>query len=210
MPRPTETKDPIIIQPHNKGDWKYISPGELATTGIYTEQDLNDLTDRIMFPVERPSILNDMAREMRGHSIADQDCSILKLLNEETVMKIAESAWAETWSRFMTFGIISARVIGILLIVHVLKSFLDIIVRGYTLHAVFGWSYHLLGALWSSVAHWLLYSAQRDPIPSPTYSRTHHSDHPPDEPIELQQVLVPTEQSKTAPTGYTIIPKSSS
>lgn len=41
MPRPTATKDPITIQPHTKGDWKYVSPGELATTGIYTEQDLN-------------------------------------------------------------------------------------------------------------------------------------------------------------------------
>lgn len=48
-----------------------------------------------MLPVERPSILNDRAHEMRGHTIADHDGSILKLLNEETVMKIAESAWAK-------------------------------------------------------------------------------------------------------------------
>jgi hypothetical protein len=38
--RPTETLLPPIIQPLTKPVWKYISPTTLATSGIYTSEDL--------------------------------------------------------------------------------------------------------------------------------------------------------------------------
>lgn len=60
----------------------------------------------------------------------------------------------------MSFGTISAGVLAILLVFYVIKTVIDIIVRGYTLHAIFGWSFRLLGAVWSSIAHCLIYSAQ--------------------------------------------------
>lgn len=72
-------------------NWKYISPNSVATNGICTEKDINDLRD--MFPVVRTAILNDMAREMNGQPIADHDESILKLFNDNAMMKIAASAW---------------------------------------------------------------------------------------------------------------------
>ena len=53
-----------MIQPSAQTTWEYISPASLATSGIYTEKDLEDLRDRIMFPVERSSLLNDVAYEV--------------------------------------------------------------------------------------------------------------------------------------------------
>ena len=66
-----------------------------------------------MFPVERPAVLNDLARE-------------------------------------------SAGIIAILTIIHIIKITVDIILQAYAIHSVYGWSLHLLGALWTSVTHFLI------------------------------------------------------
>ena len=140
--------------------WEYVSPAELATNGIYTEQELDQIRERIMFPVERSAVLNDIAREIRGHPLGDNEGSLLKLLNEDAITKIASNTWNKMWSHFITFGTASAGIIAIFIIFHFLKAIVDIIIQGYTLHAVYGWSIHLLGALWSSVSHLLLHLAK--------------------------------------------------
>ena len=71
LPKPTEGVEPITAQPSAQATWEYISPESLATSGIYTEKDLEELRYRIMFPVEKSSLLNDVAREMHGHTVAD-------------------------------------------------------------------------------------------------------------------------------------------
>uniref|UniRef100_A0ABD2VU99 Uncharacterized protein n=1 Tax=Trichogramma kaykai TaxID=54128 RepID=A0ABD2VU99_9HYME len=60
------------------------------------------------------------------------------------------------WSKFTAFGNISAGIIAILVIIHVIKGVVSIILNGVALHRVYGWSIHLLGALWDSLAHFLL------------------------------------------------------
>ena len=51
-----------------KPPWKYISPEALATSGIYSQSDLEELKDHIMFPAERSVILNTIARGILGQS----------------------------------------------------------------------------------------------------------------------------------------------
>ena len=157
LPRATEAVPPQTIKPMTRSSWKYISPAHLATSGIYTEEDLKDLRNRIYFPMERTGLLNDLALGMQGHPVAhDSHGSIMRLLDEDVVSKLAESTWEKVWRKFTTFGTVSAGVIAMLLIIRVFKIFVDIAIRGYTLHTVYEWSLHLLGAIWSSIAHLLL------------------------------------------------------
>ena len=176
LPRPTESKNPLIMKPMTRPTWKYQDPSSLATSGIYSQKDLQELNDRIMFPVEQAAILNDFAREMNGLTTTDNEGILLKLLNEDAVSKIIESTWDRTWKRFLTFGTASAGLIGIIIIIKGIKIVADVLVRGYTLHSVFGWSYRLLGAMWSSVAHLLLFLSQGPPptppsVPTSTITR---------------------------------------
>ncbi|KMQ82786.1 hypothetical protein RF55_21878 [Lasius niger] len=67
-PRPVDTMPLIIMKPLTKSTWKYSSPGSLATSGIYTENDLEELRDHIMFPAERPAVLNNIARGVMGRT----------------------------------------------------------------------------------------------------------------------------------------------
>lgn len=164
LPRPTEAIPPATIKPSTTPTWKYTNPADLATSGIYTEEDLRDLREQIMFPVERSALLNDLAREIHGHPVADDEGTIGKLLNEDAVSKIVQSTWNRLWTKFMTFGTVSAGLIAILMLLQFVKIVVDILLRGYTLHSIFGWAFHLLGAVWSSITNFMLYN-QRTPRP---------------------------------------------
>ena len=124
-----------------------------------------------MFPVERAGVLSDLAYEIQGNNVGRSEGTIFKLFNEEAVKKLADTTWNRMWDRFMTFGTASAGILAIIIILRVFKIVVDIIVRGYTLHQALGWGLHLLGAVWSSVAHCILYSAhglsETTPEPKP-------------------------------------------
>jgi hypothetical protein len=70
MPRLVETVSPNNIHPLMRPTWKYVNNtwkirhGNtfLATSGIYKTSDVERLWSHIMFPVEKPSMLNIIAR----------------------------------------------------------------------------------------------------------------------------------------------------
>ena len=98
---------------------------------------------------------------MRGHPLGNSEGSLLKLLNENAMERIIDNTWTSIWTKFLTFGTISAGIIAILMIIHTIKITVDIILQGYAIHSVYGWSVHLLGALWTSATHSLIYAARR-------------------------------------------------
>jgi len=163
MPRPMESIPPPIIQPLTRPAWKYVSPSGLATSGIYSIEDLDRLRDHIMFPVEKPQMLNTIARGAMGQDLPPGSVSMMNLFDDQTLEKIAESAGARLWRGFMTFGSASAGVLAIFILIRLIKLIVDTIIHGYALHSVYGWSLHLIGAVWSSVTHLLLHLARPTP-----------------------------------------------
>ena len=93
LPNPVESIAPTIVVPLTTPTWKYTNPSSLATNGIYFQSDLHKLRDHIMFPAEKPMILNSLAREITGHPTINQGISLTNLFNEDVIDKIAESAW---------------------------------------------------------------------------------------------------------------------
>ena len=156
-PKPVETTAPPQIKPLSKPTWSYTDAGDLATSGIYTQNDLNNIRDHIMFPAERTAVLNTFARTITGHPTLHQGASLMNLLDEETLEKLSASAWNKMWTSFLTFGTASAGILGAILIIRGIKLLADTVIHGDALHTMYGWSVHLLGALWSSVTHLLLH-----------------------------------------------------
>ncbi|KAL7289462.1 hypothetical protein TKK_0016653 [Trichogramma kaykai] len=156
VPGPVLTVPPLTLKPNSNPTWTYTSPQNLATSGIYSDKDLSTLRKAMMFPVERPALLNEVARDMHSTTVTDRDGAIFKLINDHSIDSIIASAWSRMWSKFTAFGNISAGIIAILVIIHVIKGVVSIILNGVALHRVYGWSIHLLGALWDSLAHFLL------------------------------------------------------
>lgn len=68
---------------------------------------------------------------------------------------------------FLTFGTASAGILGLIIIIRGVKLIADTVIHGYALHSIYGWSIHMLGALWRSVTHLLLHLAHNkaDDVP---------------------------------------------
>src|SRR5580765_3410146 len=150
---------PQQLRPMTALSWDYLTPSPLAVSGIYSEKDLEKLRDHIMFPAEKPALLNTVARGLTGHSIDTNAVSMYNLLDDASLNKIAENAASRVWSGFVTFGSATAGIFGIMVIIRVIKLVIDTAIHGYALHTDYGWSMHLLGAIWSSLTHLLLHLA---------------------------------------------------
>ena len=78
LPEIVEVKDPETLKPETKPSWKYVCPETLVVSGIYSQKDLNRLRDMILFPVEKPSVLNKVALGMSGRKIDPQGMTLDK------------------------------------------------------------------------------------------------------------------------------------
>lgn len=165
-PTPSMIKSPHEIKPLTKLSWKYLAPKSLATSGIYSQQDLDELRDHIMFPAEKNAVLHTIARGFTGQTIQSDTVSLQNLLDENALNKIYNNTLTKIWNGFTTFGAATAGVFGIFIIIRIIKIVFDTLIHGYALHAAYGCSLHLLGAIWSSFTHLLLYLANR-PQPQP-------------------------------------------
>jgi len=83
--------------------WKYLTPGSLASSGIYSEADVKRLREHIMFPAETPALLNSVARGHTVHSFDSNGVSMYNLFDEASLNKIAESAAIRVWNGFFWF-----------------------------------------------------------------------------------------------------------
>lgn len=161
IPTAVKTPEPQIMQPSSKPTWTYVDAKNLGISGIYSEKDLDKLRDRIMFPAERNAVLNTVARGMTGQAVVKQGLSVAHLFDEETLEKLADSTWNKIWGMFLNFGTASAGIIGLFALIRLIKLIIDTFIHGYALHTVYGWSLHLLGAIWDSVTHLLLHLAKK-------------------------------------------------
>lgn len=71
--------------------WKYENLENLATSGIYSQDELTALRNIIMFPIKRPAVLNDFVRELHGGVVPNKDSTLLRLFNDSTIEKIVDS-----------------------------------------------------------------------------------------------------------------------
>lgn len=177
-PRPVGSLAPQELEPLKKPTWQYIDAKSLATSGIYSQDDLDNLRDHIMFPVERPAVLHTIARGATGKFVPQNTVSLAGLLNEADIETLAENTIRKFWKGFVTFGSASAGVIMMFLILKAVKACVNTLIRGYALHTIYGWSVKLLGAVWSSITHLLI---SKDMAPKQTT----------DQGIELKMISQP-------------------
>lgn len=159
-----------------------------------------------MFAAEKPALLNTIARGLIGHFIDTNAVSMYNLLNEAFFNKIVENAASRVWNGFITFGFATAGIFSIMIIIRIIKIIVDTTIHGYALwmdiHTAYGWSLHLLGAVWSSLTHLLLHLARglinknpnnEDDGPSP--SAPEESPLSPSEPPTIDNSLNPNENA---------------
>uniref|UniRef100_A0A6V7KC20 Uncharacterized protein n=1 Tax=Bracon brevicornis TaxID=1563983 RepID=A0A6V7KC20_9HYME len=195
MPRPVETMEPTQLKPKTETTWKYQDPAKLATSGIYTQDDLKEMRNRIMFPMENTVLLNTIAHKVSSNGTQYANPSLLNAFDEKALQKLADSTWKKTWGSFMWFGTLSAGCIGLAVIIKIGQLVLDTVVHGYTLHRVYGWSVALLGAVCGSITSLLLHMANNN------NNNNNNNDNHNNTGLELENIeaAVPREDNPSAP-----------
>ncbi|XP_076238319.1 uncharacterized protein LOC143181670 [Calliopsis andreniformis] len=150
-----------MLRPMTKPSWHYVSASALAISGIYSQKDLENLRDHIMFPAEKTAILNTLARGVTGRNIPPGSVSLIGIFDEDTITKLAESAVTRFWNGFVAFGSLAAGILGIFRIIKFIKTIIDTIIHCCHLHSVYGCRPPLLGAMWSSLTHLLIRLAEK-------------------------------------------------
>ena len=194
-PEPVITMKPWTLKPNDPKTWTYEQPTYLATSGIYTEKDLEGLRERIMFPIEKAAVLNGVAREINGHTVVDTEGSISRLINDNVVDKLIDSTWGRVWNKFITFGSVSAGIMTILIIIQTIKTLIEVLINGYLLHQIYGWSLHLFAAIWNSITHLLIYKNKPKDKPYTPVELIHEDE---EDPIPLS--TQPKKVDKTSTT----------
>ncbi|XP_076230297.1 uncharacterized protein LOC143176703 isoform X2 [Nomia melanderi] len=156
LPRPTESMAPTTMGRLTESSWKYVDPSNIATGGIYSSDELETLRNHIMFPVQRNSIINSLAQGATGQQYSIDNVKIHHFFDEETLNRIAESTARRMWNGFLTFGSVSAGIIGIYITLRIIKLVVNTVLNAISLHAAYGWSLRLIAATWSSLTHFCL------------------------------------------------------
>lgn len=155
-PQGIPVPNPQQLSPTSTPTWNYNPIGNLASSGIYTLEEINQLRDRIMFPVEKSALLNTIARGSAGYTVPTGSVSFHNLLDQNSIDHLAETTLHKMWHGLEKFGIVSAGFFAIALIYSIIKAVIDILIHGYTLHSLYGWSFALIGAIWDSITHLLV------------------------------------------------------
>ena len=151
-PRPVLVKSPKSLEADLEDDVKFQSINNLGTAGIYSSEDMENFLNKIMFPMERQSILNDVARSINNEPVHDYQ-GFQNLISENLLESMLTKKLNFLWTKAQIFGQFSSGFIAILMIFSTVKMIIETLVRGYTLHKIFGFSFKLLGEIFSSVTH---------------------------------------------------------
>ncbi|KAG7196873.1 hypothetical protein KM043_018875 [Ampulex compressa] len=211
-PNAVSTIPPNELQPVTTNSWTYSNPESLATSGIYSTNDLENLRDHIMFPAERPAVLNTIARSLTGQHAERQGLSFTNLFDEGTLEKLAASTWSRLWGWFSGLGTISAGVLGIWIALRCFKFIVDTMLHGYALHRIYGWSIYLIGAIWDAATNVLLHlkreSRDQDIERSLKNAKTAEGKLPEEEPL-AQDVSHPRAHEPEKPARHMPEPRCS-
>lgn len=80
----TETNGPFHLVLADTG-------APLASNEIYTEKEIEELSEHIMFSIERPTELYDLARSSSRQRVTSETASIYNLIDEKPFRKIGKS-----------------------------------------------------------------------------------------------------------------------
>lgn len=177
-------------------------------------KELEELRNYINFPMEKPAILNEMARKVEGKPTVHQG-GFHRLLDENSIEILATNTWQKIWEKMMTFGSISAGIMMIIMIFNLLKLILDAVIRGYTLYSIYGWSVRIFGACFASITALLIHLGDTNSTENPRsqnnveMNQIRYSEVPTEPPAQKTPPVYPSLETTPTYTSEPLRQKSS-
>lgn len=169
---------PEMISAKSTHTFLYKAPGNLATAGIYSQEQLDNLNRQVMHPSEREAISNAIVRKILLPNEQDQqNMRLSNLMDDNHIKNIFKKAWSKTWNTLLTIGDVMSAALAIWMITRVVKFIIDSILHAYALYGVYGWAWQLFIGIYDVLTYMLLRRHLQAEVPGeqvevePTYRR---------------------------------------
>ena len=101
-PKPVPVSSPKSLQIFDDEALTLDSGSSSASAGLYSAEDMSNFMDKLMFPIEKQAILNDVARSINMEPVHDQS-QFGNLISENVLESILAKKWKTIWSSALTF-----------------------------------------------------------------------------------------------------------
>jgi hypothetical protein len=160
-PKFVEQPQPLELSPQTGLTWQYRDAAELSEGGIYSSSELETLRRQLLAPITRDAIGMTISNVIDGRGIDSHQIPLHRLISEDTIATVAQSVLDKLWGWLKIFGNVSSGMVGVYLLWKFFKYMLDIIVNSKILFDVFGWSFHLLASISTTVSKYLVHRRNR-------------------------------------------------
>lgn len=152
---------PKSLTVDNTNNWEYKSISNLASSGIYTQDDLNDLRDHIMHGSETAAVTTILTRSVQGMNPDYQGVDGMRLLTDDGLEKISNKISEKFWAFLTSFGNISSGVLGLFFIFKIIKWFINTMINSYLLYQIYGASIKVLAGLMDALTMLFVHKAEK-------------------------------------------------
>lgn len=152
-----QVPEPAYLTVEPISTWTPHSIYKLATAGIYSYDEAEQLRSRLMNPYEREAISNIITRGVTGQAFDRQEISLNPLVDDDMVESLGERIKDKVWGFFKVFGNVSAGLLGIYFFCKTAKFLIDTAVHCKLLYEIYGFSVALVCGVWDSVTTYLVH-----------------------------------------------------
>ncbi|QPB73972.1 nucleoprotein [Hymenopteran chu-related virus OKIAV147] len=173
-PEPRMIIGPVVLTPDEGVRWQYTNIEGLATVGIYTQKDLNDLRHNIMFPLDRQAVSASFESKILNNYYEGKTLDFSSGFTEKSLESLGHKLWTTAWGKFIMVGNIMSGLIGVYTFVVLIRYTIDTVVNMMILHDLYGFGSMLLCGLWNSLTSFAMHKystkerTKRDPEEDPT------------------------------------------
>lgn len=176
---------PDMLTSKTTHTWFYRAPGDLATAGIYSQKQLDNLNRQVMYPSEREAISNGIVRKILVPGEEDhQNLKLDNIMDESYIKNIFKRTWSSTWATLTAIGELMSAALAFWLICKVFKFIIDSVLHAYELHNVYGFVWILIFSFWDAFVYLLLRRKDQSEVPEnymgmePTHRRAEAIEPP--------------------------------
>lgn len=147
---------PKILDANAGMKWHYTPIRNLVSAGLYSQAMLDEFQKRILFPIERQAISNNIVASVAGRAQPQQGIDGSRLFTQASFDQMQNTVMQRLYGWWWTVSVNLAGFMGFIFIGVIIKALLNTIINGTMLYKSLGCGCHLLAMFWGTLAKYFI------------------------------------------------------
>jgi hypothetical protein len=190
-PHPTKVSPPRQLQADDSSPMLNEVNPDVGAAGLYSREEMEQAARFLTFPAARTAIQNTIGRTVSGEDLPSSGLDPSSLFSSDQAARMFRRGLQSLWSWCGALGDIVSSVIGVLFICKVIKYLANIALNALAIREASGCSIAILGAVWTSLTHWIVVRQARRAPAQPEQDHLRSPEHQPLAPVPPPREFVP-------------------